>query len=192
MRNDTVREYNRYYEMSAPGTFFPSSSLFVEWPILTSSSLGFKQEVDRITAASGPLEQASHLYYTLLRAQQYNWCRFLKAVVEARRALPRREFRERFAGESEHEKDKLAEYFLRVAMAQQIVPEAPIERDREWQYFDLQLLDTPIPGFPSAYGFYETYDWVDGGEPSGFYYVPIQSGTKEKCGWVPLQVSSVP
>lgn len=110
-------------------------------------------------------------------------------MVEARRALPRQEFRERFAGETTQEKDRLAEYILRVAMAQQIVPDAPIERDREWQYFDIKLLATPIPGYKSAYGFYETYDWVDGEEPAGFYYVPIRSGTKEKCGWVPLQVS---
>ncbi|KAF7349986.1 hypothetical protein MVEN_01299900 [Mycena venus] len=164
-RSDTSSEMNRFFEMSAPG---------------------FKAQAERIAQSEFLLNRMTDMYSSMLEEHYYLTLCFLQQVVDAQAELDTTAFSERFAGTTEEERFELVETILRIAMAQQIAPGEKIARGRVWNYYDPNVLDSPVPGHGSAYLFYTALLRRKLNEPKGFFLPAYRQQRRASCGLAAL------
>ncbi|KAF7343019.1 hypothetical protein MVEN_01732100 [Mycena venus] len=150
------------------------------------SAPGFKAQAERIAQSEFLLNRMTDMYSSMLEEHYYLTLCFLQQVVDAQAELDTTAFSERFAGTTEEERFELVETILRIAMAQQIAPGEKIARGRVWNYYDPNVLDSPVPGHGSAYLFYTALSQRKLNEPKGFFLLPTDNSAGLPAGWQPL------
>jgi hypothetical protein len=114
----------------------------------------------------------------------------LSRIVRTRSEMPLDTFLARFAGKTAAEREDTMEIYLRIAMVQGITPRSKLHRDWTWNSFNATQITATIPGFKTAYRFYEAYDQELARNPQfqrlGFFLVP-QVGDKGHQ-WIEVQV----
>lgn len=108
----------------------------------------------------------------------------LHFIVAVRRTLSFDAFNERFVS------PEAAERILRICMVQSIDADTLIKRGRVWHYYSSSSLKQEIPGFDSAWEFYQWHDTHPDAEPRGFFLVPPGGIPGSLAEWVPIQVTS--
>jgi hypothetical protein len=111
-------------------------------------------------------------------------------IVRTCSELPLDTFLARFAGKTTADREANMELFLCIAMVQGITPRSKLHRDWTWNSFDATQIAATIPGFNTAYHFYEAYDQELARNPQfqrlGFFLVPKVG--EEGYQWIKVQV----
>lgn len=110
---------------------------------------------------------------------------FLQNMLRLRRDVKHEEFIERFPSE------EAAERALKLCLVQGLSVSSKISANYNWHYFEDSWLDAPLPGFNSAWDFFDRFD-SGLREPAGFFLIPPADRYDLEPSWVPLEVYNFP
>lgn len=146
-----------------------------------NSFLDWKFEIEGLNNSQTILETMSLAMSQQQIEHNYRCLNLLQLILLTRRTLPEDQFLARFADRHD------MEHILLLALIQGLTCNTQITRLYVWHYYDSSALDTPIPGYGSAYAFYDALDRAGASVPGFFLLPPLDS--EGQAEWVTLLVS---